>query len=155
MLSSVSRSSWDLIQTCGPVQADSYIPLRVPWPSTGTLQTSTLTFPAFASWALYEINNLPSLFTTLFFPHSPLLCLWSGRPSFPGSWYHWTYFSGLFVTPNQLLTCSAENQKTFLGQHPVFVKLLCRVTAVKEACCWLIWLAMKLLFFFFKLDLLR
>lgn len=49
------------------------------------------------------------------------------------SWHPWPYFSGLFVTLSQLLACPAENQKdAFLGQHPVFVKLLCRETAVKE-----------------------
>lgn len=83
------------------------------------------------SWTLHKISNLPTLFV-ICFPSSLLLSFWSHRSNFPGELASLNTLCWFVCdTPPAVGLSSREPEDAFLGQHPVFVKLLCRETAVK------------------------
>lgn len=92
-------------------------------------------FQPWLSWTLYEMNNVPAIFAT-FFSNSLLLCLWSHRPSFPSELASLNILFWFVCDTQPAVGLSSREPKDifFLEQHPVFVKLLCRETAVKEGC---------------------
>lgn len=91
-------------------------------------------FQSWLSWTLSEINKVPAIFTP-FYSTSLLLCLWSHRPSFPSELTSLNIFFWFVCDTQPAVGLSSREPKDILlEQHPVFVKLLCRETAVKEGC---------------------
>ena len=96
-----------------------------------TLTISSLCFPGpsmKSTTSSHYLLPFPS-------PYSLLLCLWSCSPSFPSELASLNIlFWFVCDTPPAAGLSSRTKSLFFLGQHPVFVKSLCRDTAVKEDC---------------------
>lgn len=140
------RSGKQICCLCSVVSAPLWDPLKTSLHSGLTLYSSVsltrvrhspplvpLLFPAFAFLGLLWNQQPPCII--YYHCNSLLLCLWSCRPSFPSEL---ASLNILFWFVCDTLPAAGLSSRTpkdaFLGQHPVFVKLLCRETAVKEGC---------------------
>ena len=131
-LCSVSASLWDPLKTSLRSGLTLYSSVSL----TSFRQSpplGPLVFPAFAF--LGPLWNQQPPLIIYYHSNSLLLCLWSCRPSFPSELASLNMLFW-FVCDTQPAAglSSREPKDPFLGQHPVFVKLLCRETAVKEGC---------------------
>lgn len=122
-------SLWDLLHTSWAPHV-GYILFSVFAQSLSTL--GPLLFLALAF--LGSLNLTTSPHCLLPSSHFLLLCLWSLRTQLPSELAPLNIlFWFVCDTQPAVGLSSGEPKNAFLGQHPVFVKLLCRKTAEKEA----------------------